>query len=171
MVSIRRANENDLRLLSMLAITTFIESHGHSASANDIDSYVEEKYNDDVLGKELSDPDNIYHFLFDKETAAGFSKIILNSPYDDSKTTTVTKLERIYILKEYYSLGIGKELFDFNISFMKANNQSGVWLYTWIENKRAIDFYLRQGFKIIGSHDFKISATHSNPNHRMLLEF
>jgi ribosomal protein S18 acetylase RimI-like enzyme len=46
-----------------------------------------------------------------------------------------------------------------------------MWLYTWTGNERAVSFYLKAGFKIIGSHNFKISATHSNPNHRMLLEF
>lgn len=37
------------------------------------------------------------------------------------------------------------------------------------KNHRAVNFYLKTGFQITGSYDFKLSDTHSNPNHRMLL--
>ena len=34
-----------------------------------------------------------------------------------------------------------------------------------------IRFYEKKGFIITGSYDFPITATHTNPNHRMFLEF
>jgi len=46
-----------------------------------------------------------------------------------------------------------------------------MWLFVWTENHKAINFYKKAGFKIVGQHDFQISATHSNPNHQMLLTF
>jgi len=46
-----------------------------------------------------------------------------------------------------------------------------MWLFVWIENIRAINFYLKTGFKIIGSHNFNITTTHSNPNHQMYIEY
>jgi ribosomal protein S18 acetylase RimI-like enzyme len=46
-----------------------------------------------------------------------------------------------------------------------------MWLFVWKENQRAIHFYKKAGFHIIGSYDFRLTETHSNPNHQMLLKY
>lgn len=171
MTSIIKANENDCRLLSVLATTTFIESHGHSAKPEDITAYVAEKYSEQILKEELGDQQNIYHILYYKDRAAGYSKIMLDTPYPGSDTGNLTKLERLYLLKNFYSLRLGSELLRFTIELSKRSQQRGMWLFVWKENHRAVNFYQKQGFHIIGSHDFKISTTHSNPNHQMFLKF
>lgn len=171
MTSIIKANENHAQLLSELAKLTFIESHGNSAGSDDIKLYVAEKYSNDVLKKELEDANNIYYILYYNNQVAGYSKIILNTPYAMSKMKNIAKLERLYLLKDFYNLNLGLELFEFNINLIKENNQMGIWLFVWKENQRAVNFYKKNGFTIIGSHDFKISENHSNPNHQMLLSF
>ena len=171
MISIVKAEEKDASLLPALATQTFIESHGHSAGADDIEAYVKEKYTTAMLSGELENPENIYHILYYHKLPVGFSKIIFNTPYEDSPDSSITKLERIYLLKGYYGTNLGPALMDFLIHQMKKQKQTGAWLYVWKENTRAIRFYEKKGFKIIGSFDFPISATHSNPNHLMLLTF
>lgn len=171
MTSIVKANKEDFKLLARIGKTTFIESHGHSASAKDINRYVKETYNDDVCKEELSNPENIYHIIYYNKQPAGYSKIILNVAHSNIEIKNVTKLERIYLLEEFYSLKLGLELLTFNIELSKKNNQSGMWLFTWKENMRAMNFYEKNGFVIIGSYDFKLTETHSNPNHQMLLYF
>lgn len=171
LVSICKAAEEDARLLAAIAAASFIESHGHSAPAADIEAYVAEKYNPAMLQQELQDPNNIYHILYYQDQAAGYSKIIFNTPYPDSPVENCTKLERLYLLKAFYNLQLGAALFEFNVNLMKENKQAGAWLYVWKENRRAVQFYQQAGFVITGSHDFRISETHSNPNHRMLLRF
>ncbi|HMK05499.1 MAG TPA: GNAT family N-acetyltransferase [Ferruginibacter sp.] len=171
MTSIIRADETHARILSGLAGLTFSESHGTSAKPEDVESYVAKNYNNEILREELQDADNIYHIVYYNNQAAGYSKIVLNSPYADSASKNIAKLERIYLLKQFYSSGMGLELFKFNINLIKEHDQVGIWLYVWKENQRAVNFYKKNGFIVIGSHDFKISETHSNPNHQMLLNF
>jgi diamine N-acetyltransferase len=171
MHEIIKATEKDVALLSSLATNTFIESHGHSAPAADINNYIAEKYNEAILKEELSDPQNIYHIIYYDEKPAGYSKIVYNQPYENSVQQNITKLERIYILQEFYNVQLGKALLQFNVALAKQNQQAGMWLYVWKENTRAFNFYAKVGFIIIGSHNFKISATHSNPNYRLLLMF
>jgi len=83
----------------------------------------------------------------------------------------MAKLERIYLLEEFYDLKLGMKLLQFNIKLSKNNQQEGMWLYTWIDNLRAIRFYEKNGFVIAGSHDFRITETLSNPNYLMVLKF
>ena len=171
MHEIIKATEKDVALVSTLATNTFLQSHGHSAPAADINNYIAAKYNEVVLKEELSDPQNIYHIIYCDEKPAGYSKIVYNQPYENSTLQNITKLERIYILQEFYNVQLGKALFQFNVALAKQNQQAGMWLYVWKENTRAFNFYTKAGFIIIGSYNFKISATHSNPNHQLLLMF
>ena len=171
MTSIVKATGKDTPLLSEIATLTFIESHGRSAGQEDIQIYVTRNYNENVFKEELSDAKNIYHLIYYDNNPAGYSKIIFDIPWPGSKVKNITKLERIYLLKKFYNLKLGSALFHFNIHLSKRNNQAGMWLYVWKENERAVNFYKKNGFAIIGSYDFKISETHSNPNHQMLLLF
>jgi diamine N-acetyltransferase len=171
MISIARAGIDDAASLSSVAIPSFLESHGHSAPATDINNYVSERYNPDALREELRDEKNIFHIIYTDERAAGYSKIIFDHPYDETDPGHITKLERIYVLKEFYDKKLGKALFEFNRDLAKTQGQAGMWLFVWIENHRAIRFYEKNGFTVAGQYDFRVSPTHTNPNHRMLLLF
>ena len=170
-VSIRKAGYYDFQLLSELGKQTFLESHGHSASPEIISNYRNEKFNPDAISAELNQIANIFHIITYNGKPAGYSKIIFNTNHPAIKEKNVTKLERIYLLKEFYDLKLGHQLFQFILDISKSSNQSGMWLYTWKENQRAIKFYITNGFKIIGSYDFKLSESHSNPNHLMFLTY
>ena len=171
MTSIIKATFEDFQLLTDIGKITFLESHGHSASAADINQYVREKYYANAFKEELSDPKNIYHIIYQDRQPAGFSKIIFNSPHSNIQEENITKLERIYLLKEFYNLKLGAELLRINIELSKQNHQSAMWLFVWKENPRAVSFYTKAGFVVIGSYDFKLTETHSNPNHQMFLKY
>lgn len=171
MTLIVRANQDDCKLLAEIGKISFVESHGNSATDTDINTYVNSNYTNAVFKQELSDSKNIYHIIYHNNQPAGYSKIIFNSPHQKIQMKNVTKLERLYLLKEFYGLKLGYELFKFNIELSKQNNQAGMWLFVWKENHGAVNFYKKTKFQIIGSHDFKLTETHSNPNHQMLLMY
>ncbi|GFZ84354.1 N-acetyltransferase [Aquaticitalea lipolytica] len=171
MNTIIRATVKDAKLLVNIGKTSFIESHGMSASKEDIDAYVSLKFNETTFTEELQDSKNHFYIIYHNETAIGYSKIIFDVPHKNIDYKNVTKLERLYLLSDYHHLKLGLELFNFNVQISKKHQQAGMWLFVWIENTKAIKFYNNFGFKIIGSHDFEISKTHSNPNHQMLLTY
>ncbi|MEO8447490.1 MAG: GNAT family N-acetyltransferase [bacterium] len=169
MTTIIRAGEKDINLLAEIGRISFIESHGSSAAAEDIEAYVNANYTYEAFRNDLIDPEKIYHVIYYEGRVAGYSEIVFNDPHPESKQKNFTKLNRLYMLKEFYGMKLGYELFRFNVGLSKQNDQLGMWLYVWKENHRAVTFYEKAGFKIIGNHDFRISDKHSNPNHRMLL--
>lgn len=171
MTKIVKAEIEHCELLVKIGKQSFLEAHGKSASKGDIDAFVTQNYSRKAFLKELAYPDNIYQIVFLKNQAVGFSSIVLNRPNTHIDQQNVTKLDRLYLLKEFYGKNLGRKLLDFNIELSKKNNQKGMWLAVWVENHRAINFYTKNGFTIVGSYDFQISRTHSNPNHIMFLEF
>lgn len=171
MTTILTATTIDAKTLSQLGKQTFLESHSHSAPKKDIDKYVAFKFSVSEFETELKKQSNNYYIIYHNEIPVGYSKIVFNVYNKNIPLKNVTKLERIYVLEEFQKLKLGLELFKFNLNTSKQHNQSGMWLYTWIENHKAIAFYKKAGFKIVGSYDFKISDTHYNPNHQMLLTY
>ncbi len=151
-----------------VAVKTFRQSHGTSASEKDIDRYISNYLTVDQFAKELNEEQNVFHLLMQDKAVIGYSKISLNSPQKNISSNRVTKLERLYILERFYHKGLGKLLLQHNIELAVQHKQEFIWLYVWTENEKAVQFYKRNAFKIIGSHDFQISETHTNPNHVML---
>jgi ribosomal protein S18 acetylase RimI-like enzyme len=170
MIKIIRADISHAGLLATIGKVTFLDAHGLSASKEDINIYTSNTYSIEAVTKELLQPEYIYHLLYYKNTLAGYSKIILNSPNENIRSSIITKLDRIYFLKEYYGLGLSIILFNFNLELSKKFNQKGIWLAVWVDNLRAVNFYTKIGFTIVGEYHFRISKTHTNPNHVMYLE-
>lgn len=171
MTSIIKAQEKDFNLLATIGKRSFIESHGWSATANIIEEYVAKNFTPALFQKELQKAEHVYYIIYHNDQPAGYSKIIYNTPHPSISKQQVTKLERLYLLKEFYGLKLGFELFQFNLQLSKQHHQAGIWLYVWKENHRAIDFYTKTGFKIVDSGFFKLTDTHSNPNYIMFLEY
>lgn len=171
MHNITKATIQDAKQLAKLAKASFLPAHGHSASTEDIDNYVAANFTEANFVDELSNPDNHYYLIYYNNKMVGYSKITLNTTNKDISAKNVTYMSRLYLLKEFYGLHLGKALFDFNIEFSKQHKQQGMWLAVWIENQRAIDFYTKMGFTIVGEYDFRISETHTNPNHLLYLEY
>ena len=170
-MKIQKIKPNEAQILSEIAIKTFISSHGASASVIDIQAYIKEKYTVQQFENELNNPANLYYFICLNDQIAGFSKMVLNVPFNEMNENNFAKLERLYLLEEFYDKKLGNALFQFNCDLAKQHSQKGIWLFVWTGNHRAIRFYDKAGFKIIGSHNFKISEDHSNPNHQMLKQF
>ena len=171
MNEIIKAGVEDATLLSHLGTQTFRESHGHSAAEEDIEGYIERRLSPDALALELGDPANHFYICLIDGMPAGYVKLIPDCGHPELERVHITKLERLYILRDYYGSGIGQRLLDQAIECSKSLDQSGMWLYAWTENHRAVAFYVRNGFRIVGHYDFEISPTHSNPNHRMFLDY
>ena len=171
MISIFRAKELDSNAIVNIGTISVGDAHRDSCSAEDLQEYLERNYNDDSIKKELNDSKNIYHIIKFNETPVGFSKIVLNYSHDKIEQKNISKLDRIYLLKEFHGLKLGSKLLEFNIELAKRNSQSGIWLFTWVGNSKAVNFYTKYGFKIIGSHMFQVSETHYNENHHMFFQF
>lgn len=171
MIKIQKATVKDAELIAQLGKQTFYESHGHSASKTDIDTFVQKYYNVESVVQEFENANVDYHLINYNKKTVGFSKIEYSSPDANIAEQRVTKLARIYLLDGYHGKNLGATLFDYNIELSKAYGDNGIWLHVWVENKKAIRFYQKNGFKIVGEHDYEISKTHTNPNHVMYLAY
>jgi ribosomal protein S18 acetylase RimI-like enzyme len=170
-IEVRKASGNDHSIIVDIGRIAVYEAHRASCSEADMNQYLTTHYNETAITNELNDSANIYHLLFYRGQPAGFSKIVVNAPHAGIAQQNVTKLDRIYLLKEFHGLKLGAHLLNHNIALSQENGQYGMWLFTWVGNERAVSFYKKNGFSVIGTHQFKVSDTHYNPNHHMFLAY
>lgn len=171
MVALRRLTTADAGLLSEIGGITLIQSHGHSAPAEVMQAYREKAFSPDACRAELADERNVFHAAFYQDRPAGYSKIIFDSPHPAVPLQPVTKLERLYLLNEFFSLKLGHRLLAQAIELSTAYGDQGMWLNVWKGNGRAIRFYEKQNFKTVGESEFVLTETHSNPNWVMALRY
>jgi ribosomal protein S18 acetylase RimI-like enzyme len=171
MISIIRATEKDHHSIVEIGKVSVADSHKDSSPPAVMNEYLETTYNSTAIKKELNNVSNIYHIINYNGKPVGFSKIVMDAKHPNILTENATKLDRIYLLKEFHGLKLGLELLNFNIELSRKNKQSGMWLYTWIGNERATNFYMKAGFTIIGSHKFYVTDNHYDVSHQMFLEF
>ena len=169
MISIKRATVADASLIAGIGSISVEAAHRESCSAAVMQAFISRHYNEPAIQAELQLPTNWYHLVYFNGTAAGFSKIILNTAHENINQKPVAKLDRLYLLQEYFDRKLGLALLNFNIELAKQQAQKGIWLYTWVDNSRALNFYRKAGFTIAGSHWFEISSTHANLNHQLFL--
>jgi ribosomal protein S18 acetylase RimI-like enzyme len=167
MLSIVDPTDEMMPVLAKVAAQSFWESHGHSASEKEIEEYIANKFSLEQLMAEKREPGAIFRMAFWNGEPAAYSKIVLNRTMKNSEAMNICKMDRLYVLKEFLEHRIGPSLMDDSLRIAKEHQQKGMWLYVWIDNKRAVRFYEREGFKRVGEEGFKISATHSNPNYIM----
>ncbi len=76
MITIVPATIQETKILTEIGRRSLLESHGHSAAPDVMQTYVDEKFTESALQEELSDSKNIFHIINYNNQPAGYSKVI-----------------------------------------------------------------------------------------------
>ena len=158
---IRIATVDDATHISALGKITFSETFGHLfTDKQDLHHYVETTFSVPKIRSGLHKSSNVFWIAFVNEKPVGYAKLKLDSPTEFVDTTSVCQLQKIYVLKEFLSLKIGLELQEQLLLKAKELSYEYIWLSVLNSNDRAIRFYKKNGFDLIGNHDFTIGQEH-----------
>lgn len=171
MVSYKRLTPGDAPLLAKLGGITVLESHGHSAPAEVMQAYANKSFSEEACRAELSDAQNSFTAVYYNGQPTGYFKLIFDTPHPLVPLQPVAKLERLYLLKEFYGLKLGHGSLQQAIELSKEHGDKGMWLDVWKKNERAIHFYQKEGFETVGESAFVLTETHANPIWVMLLRY
>ena len=140
--------------LQQIGRQTFSETYAESNSAENMAKYLEEAYSYEKLSVELNDPNSAFYFAMMDKDVIGYLKLNFGASQTDLKDNNALEIERIYVLREFHGKKIGQLLFDKAIEVAKAQHVAYVWLGVWEENKRALQFYTKNGFIEFDQHVF-----------------
>jgi ribosomal protein S18 acetylase RimI-like enzyme len=142
--------------LQQIGKQTFSEAFAENNTEENLQTYLEESFNTGQLQKELSDPDSEFFMAYDQEQAIGYLKINTGQAQTEQKLKNSLEIQRIYVLKNYLGKAVGQLLFNKVIQVAKEKKVDTIWLGVWEENKRAIQFYKKNGFVEFDKHVFHL---------------
>ncbi len=98
----------------------------------------------------------MFYLAYEAQELVGYFKLNVGEAQNETFETSSIELERIYVTSQHQNRGLGKHLLNQIISIVKTKAVSFLWLGVWEENKAAIKFYERHGFKKFSSHPYYI---------------
>lgn len=155
-VNIREASNAELETLQQISKSTFAETFSIHNSEENMRKYLRDNLSLEKLGEEMRNPKSSFYFVEMKGTVVGYLKLNVGVAQNEWKEDSGMEIERIYVLKEYQGHKIGQILFEKAISMARSMKMQYVWLGVWEKNERAIAFYTKNGFKVVGQHLFKL---------------
>ncbi len=158
---IRRVELKDAEVLSELSKKTFYDTFTGTCTEQDMQQFLDEYFNVEVVNKELSDVNDFYFFIEVDGVPAGYLRLKEDySNFDLMKQWKALELKRIYVDTPFHGKGLAQQLIAFAENFTREHHYEVLWLGVWEHNYRAKKFYEKMGFTDSGHmHDFPIGST------------
>ena len=154
---IKKSEIKDAVLISLLGRITFTETFGlFFKDKNDLLNYYEKTFSVQKIEKSMENPNNKYWIAFVDDLPVGYAKLKLESKSSFIESNNTCQLQKIYVLKDFISMKIGFELQNQLLNTARELGYKQIWLSVLNSNDRAINFYKKNEFEKIGSHDFQI---------------
>ncbi len=154
---IRKANGNDCKNLAALSIQVWLHTYAIEGIRDVLSDFVLTTFTEDYYLNLLKNPNYQIYLYIENEHLVGF--IVLNFDSFYKHEANGFEISTFYVQEHFQGQGIGKRL----LTEIKKNHGNTFWLSTWVHNTAAISFYIKSGFKDIGSIEFKLGdESHEN---------
>ena len=153
---LRKVTISDLKILQKIGERTFIETFASENSSENMTVYLESAFTTEKLKNELTNINSEFYFAEIDGKVVGYFKVNFNEAQTELKMSNAMEIERIYVLKDFQGMKVGKMLFDKAIENARNMGLDLVWLGVWEKNIRAISFYEKNGFTVFNKHIFRL---------------
>ena len=158
-IEIHKATSEDAVTMALLGRITFDQTFGHLFDKRqDLLNYLDETFSVAKIRKGISKDNNRFWVAFVNDLPIGYAKLKLDSPSEFIRSNKVCQLQKIYVLRNFLNLKIGRLLQNELIREASNLDFENIWLSVLDRNERAIGFYLKNDFHKIGEHDFTIGS-------------
>lgn len=146
----------NILLLQQIGMTTFEQTFSSSNSKENMEKYLAERFSLSKLQAEIDDPNAEFYFAMLNNNVIGYLKLNIGESQTEIKNENALEIERIYVLREFHGRNIGQQLFEKALERADAQKVDFIWLGVWEENRRAVQFYTKNGFVAFDKHIFKL---------------
>ena len=140
-IVIKHAQESEAASIALLARITFSETFGHHfRDPQDLLDYYDQTFSVQKIRNSIRKSNNVFWIAYANELPVAYAKLKLYSPTEFIDSTKVSQLQKIYVLKDFLSRKIGRELQNSMIETARDNESEHLWLSVLKSNQRAIGF-------------------------------
>jgi GNAT superfamily N-acetyltransferase len=159
-MSLRIATPADARTLARAATALFVDTFGAANRPEDMNTYVASAFSEGHQRAELSDVDSRVWLATIGEDVVGYAHV-RRSPAPSGISgarTRAIEIARIYAGRRWHGHGLGAALMEACVATAKEWGGDVLWLGVWERNPRAIAFYEKHGFQVVGDQPFLLGT-------------
>ena len=157
-VRIRLATPEDAAPLSAFAARCFREAYRELAAPEDLEAYVAGAFFDARQLAELRDPATYTLVAEGGGAWAGYAQLRWSDPPPAIRDAAAIELSRFYVDRPWQGRGVAQALMRTALEAAAAGGARVAWLGVWQRNPRAVAFYEKSGFRVVGTQPFAMGA-------------
>ncbi|MGH9769172.1 MAG: GNAT family N-acetyltransferase [Blastocatellia bacterium] len=160
--SIRAAMAADAEMLTELAWRTFHDAFAPMNSPENMQAYLSQNFTLQKFSAQLADPRATFLIAELETIAVAFAKLYDGDVPDCVRGFAPIEIERFYVDQQFHGKGVAHTLMQACFDCARQSGHKTVYLGVWKNNHRAIAFYRKWGFEIVGSHVFQMGDEAQN---------
>jgi ribosomal protein S18 acetylase RimI-like enzyme len=152
-IKIVSAGIKEAELIAIISRETFYDTYAAENTAANMAKFLTQQFSKAMLMEEVGAPGNHFFLAYKEGEVAGYLKL-KEATHSQIIGAQAIEISRIYVCKPFIGKSVGKALLVTAIAFAKEHAKDCIWLIAWKENKRALEFYQKNGFEIFAESTF-----------------
>lgn len=161
-VQVRLAALHDAALLAALGAKTFRDTFEADNTESDMVEYLATAFSPVVQTRELRDECSAFLIAHADGTAVGYARLRFGESRPCIDGRSPVEIARLYADKPWIGHGVGTALMQASLELTISRGCDVVWLDVWERNYRALAFYAKWGFKVVGEQLFRLGTDLQN---------
>jgi ribosomal protein S18 acetylase RimI-like enzyme len=161
-ISIRAATAGDAEMLTELARRTFHDAFATMNSPENIEAYMSQNFTLQKFSAQLAASRVIFLIAEIEATPVAFAKLYDGDAPDCVSGNAPIEIERFYVDRRFHGKGVAQTLMRSCFDRARQSGHETIYLGVWEKNHRAIAFYRKCGFDLVGSHVFQMGDEAQN---------
>jgi ribosomal protein S18 acetylase RimI-like enzyme len=166
-ITVRRAEATDAAGLAALAEVTFPLACPPGSAPEDIADFIATHLSAGRFADYLVDAHRRIVVAQGDDGLCGYTMLISGEPSDADVASSLRirptiELSKVYVLAGSHGRGVSAALIDATLAAAADTGAEGIWLGVNEQNARAVRFYEKSGFAIVGNKTFKLGSRLEN---------
>lgn len=157
-ICVRCATSDDAESLSALAAAVFPLGCPSGSDPLDLAHYIATELTAKCFRALIEDPNAMLFVAEMADRICGCALALRSSPHPQIEAVAPAELQKFYVAPTHHGSGVADELMRQVLASLWRDRLAAVWLSVYSENPRAIAFYKRWGFHIVGTHELLVGA-------------
>ena len=158
MPALRLALPGDAPSLAVLAERTFRDTFGARNSPENMDLHCERNFGPEIQLREIGERGIVTTLADEAGRLVGFSQLRLPRPSPAVAAAVPVELNRIYVVAEWQGRGVARALMERALADARRAGCDRLWLGVWEHNPKAMAFYRKLGFEVVGTQAFMLGG-------------
>ena len=157
----RIATIEDAEKLALFGSETFWQAYRSESAleAKYIRAYMSTAFSVRQITHELGRESLKFILGTQNESTIGYAKLNFDGFHESLHGEKPMEIERIYLARSYWGKELGADLLAECLRLAEEAGCDCVWLGVWQRNERAIRFYKKHGFEIVGTVEFDLASS------------